>query len=116
MNAEQIARGLGGPYHREGNSWRTECPCHTGTADNSLALWDDPAKGRVRVHCFTGCDFRDVIDELRARGLWEGQEHDWRAHKHQQPRHTRQHASARPPRPPLPGPATPPSGMWRSLV
>jgi hypothetical protein len=112
MNAEQIARGLGGAYHREGTSWRTECPCHSGTADNSLALWDDPAKGHVIVQCFTGCDFRDVIDELRARGLWKDQKH-WQRDRTRRPN---RHPPARPAKPPLPGPSYLPAADWGSLA
>ena len=112
VTAEQIARGLGGPYHREGKSWRTGCPWHTGTADNALALWDDPATGRVRVQCFGGCDWRDIRRELRALGFLEGQERDQRYHQAQS-HHTR---PARPAKPPLPGPATPPSGRWRAML
>jgi hypothetical protein len=107
MSAEQIARGLGGAYHREGAWWRCKCPAHHGKTDNSLALLDDGA--RVIVMCHSGCDFRDVIRELRARGLWSGQERRQRYHRAQ----TRQPA---PQKPLPPGPAQLPTGKWRSLA
>lgn len=40
------------------DGWRASCPVHGGESGSSLHLWDDD--GDVRVHCFGGCDFREV--------------------------------------------------------
>jgi len=64
MNAETIAYALNG--QKENNQWRCWCPVHGGHA---LMVRD---KGnRPVLHCFGGCEFRDVVRELEARGLWE---------------------------------------------
>ena len=67
MNAEQIARALGGA-RRAGNSWLAHCPAHDDRTP-SLALNDSP-DGKVLIHCHAGCSQADVIAALKARGLW----------------------------------------------
>lgn len=66
MNAETLARGLGG--RRTGATWLACCPAHDDR-EPSLAIRDGD-DGRVLVHCHAGCDQRDVIDILRRHGLW----------------------------------------------
>jgi hypothetical protein len=63
MNAAQIAAALGGK--REGRDWRCQCPVHGG---RSLTLADG-RDGTLLLHCFGGCESREVFDELRASGL-----------------------------------------------
>lgn len=63
---EVIARALGG--HRSGSQWMAHCPAHDD-GDPSLAIREHD--GRVLAHCHAGCSQRDVIDALRALGLWE---------------------------------------------
>jgi hypothetical protein len=63
MRAAQIAAALGG--QREGRDWRCPCPVHGG---RSLTL-TDTRDGRLLIHCFGGCESREVFDELRASGL-----------------------------------------------
>ena len=67
MSAAQIAAVLGeaGP---EGRAWRCRCPLHGG---RSLVLRDGD-DGRVLATCWGGCDRRDVLAELRRRGLLDG--------------------------------------------
>ena len=66
MNAESIARALGG--HRAGATWMTRCPAHDDrTPSLSIRGADDNS---VLVHCHAGCDQERVIAALRARGLW----------------------------------------------
>jgi hypothetical protein len=65
MNAEAIARALGGK--RVGNQWLARCPCHND-ANPSLALRDGE-DGRVLVRCHAGCKQVAVIATLRERGL-----------------------------------------------
>ena len=59
-----IAAALGDP-RREGRAWRCRCPLHGG---HSLVLRDGD-NGRVLATCWAGCHRRDVLAELRARGL-----------------------------------------------
>jgi putative DNA primase/helicase len=67
MTAETIATALGG--RRAGATWMARCPVH---ADRSPSLSISAGKdGKVLVRCHAGCDQRDVIAALRARGLWD---------------------------------------------
>jgi hypothetical protein len=71
VTAAEIAVALGGA-HRSGAWWRCRCPVH-GSRGATLALRD----GRgVIVHCWAGCDARDVLAELGRRGLLGGAPHD----------------------------------------
>ncbi|MBK9166259.1 MAG: hypothetical protein IPM24_02210 [Bryobacterales bacterium] len=65
MTAAEIAAALGG--RKSGSGWTAKCPAHDDT-NPSLSLTDRDDK--VLVKCFAGCDQRDVIQALRARGLW----------------------------------------------
>ncbi|MAN55806.1 MAG: virulence-associated protein E [Paracoccus sp.] len=70
MTAETIARALGG--HKVGQGWTARCPAHDDR-EPSLSIRD--ADGRVLMRCHAGCDQRDVIAALKARGLWDGKAH-----------------------------------------
>jgi putative DNA primase/helicase len=70
VTAAEIAAALGGA-RREGRHWRCICPLHAGA---SLALRDD--RERLLVRCWAGCDTRDVLAELRRRGLIGGRSED----------------------------------------
>jgi DNA primase len=72
MKAESLAMALGG--RKAGAAWMACCPAHQDR-DPSLAI-TDAKDGSVLVRCHAGCDQRDVIEALRARGLWEA------AHRH----------------------------------
>jgi len=63
--AESAARRSGGA-HRSGAWWRCRCPLHQSRG-TTLALRDGD-RGLI-VKCFAGCDPRDVLAELRWRGL-----------------------------------------------
>jgi len=65
MIAAKIAAALGGA-HRSGAWWRCRCPAH-GSIGATLALRD--GERRLLLKCFGGCHPRDVLDELRRRGL-----------------------------------------------
>ncbi len=67
MNAESLAMVLGG--RKAGAAWMACCPAHQDR-DPSLAI-TDAKDGNVLVRCHAGCDQRDVIEALRARGLWD---------------------------------------------
>ena len=66
MNAEQIARQLGGK--RAGRQFKCRCVAHDDH-DPSMIVFD--GRESVQVRCLSGCDPRDIIAELRRRGLWE---------------------------------------------
>src|SRR5262249_26957275 len=65
MNAETIARALGG--RKAGGGWTARCPAHDDR-NPSLSIRD--ANGKVLVRCHAGCDQERVIAALRRRGLW----------------------------------------------
>lgn len=69
MTAETIARALGG--RKVGQGWSARCPAHD---DREPSLSIHHAEGKLLVRCHAGCDQRDVIDALKARGLWVGKE------------------------------------------
>jgi putative DNA primase/helicase len=73
MNAADIAVALG-DARREGRGWRCRCPLHNG---RSLTLRDGD-DGCVLVTCWAGCDRRDVLSELRRRGLLDPRATDYR--------------------------------------
>jgi putative DNA primase/helicase len=66
MNAETIAKGLGG--RKVGGDWMARCPAHDDR-DPSLSI-RDADDGKVLVRCHAGCDQERVIATLRSRGLW----------------------------------------------
>jgi hypothetical protein len=66
MTADEIACVLGG--RKTGRGWTARCPAHDDHSPSlSISAGHD---GRPLVKCHAGCDQRDVIDALRARGLW----------------------------------------------
>ena len=70
MTAEAIAKALGG--RKAGAAWMARCPAHDDRAP-SLSI-ADARDGKVLVRCHAGCDQRDVIAALRARGVWDADE------------------------------------------
>ena len=66
MNAEEIARALGG--RRSGKGWVAKCPAHNDKHP-SLSI-DEGRDGKVLVVCRAGCSQAALIDTLRQRGLW----------------------------------------------
>src|SRR5581483_5113837 len=67
MSAEAIAKTLGG--RKAGATWMAHCPAHDDR-EPSLAI-TETRDGTVLVRCHAGCDQRDVIAALRARGIWD---------------------------------------------
>lgn len=66
-SARDITATLGGQWH--GNHGMCRCLVHDDrTPSLKINDSDDDADGVV-VHCFAGCDWQDVKDELRAMGL-----------------------------------------------
>jgi hypothetical protein len=70
MTAETIAHALNG--RRTGSEYLCPCPTHDDRRP-SLAVRDGD-DGRVLLYCHAGCDPRDIIDALKALGLWEARE------------------------------------------
>jgi putative DNA primase/helicase len=66
MTADSIARAL--EARRSGHAWIAKCPAHD---DHNPSLSVREADGKVLLHCHGGCSQRDVIEALKARGLWE---------------------------------------------
>jgi hypothetical protein len=76
MSADHIGTTLKG--RRNGNGWLVRCPCPNhgkGRGDRfpslSVAHGDD---GRLLLRCFAGCDFLDILEELKHRGLVDGKQ------------------------------------------
>lgn len=74
-NAAEVAHLLGG--HRSGNGWLCRCPVlghgrNRGDLHPSLSVSDGDR--RLLVHCFAGCDARDVLAALGTRGVAEHRE------------------------------------------
>jgi putative DNA primase/helicase len=65
MTAESIAHALNA--RRSGSGWMAKCPAHD---DHNPSLSIREADGKVLLHCHAGCRQRDVIDALKAQGLW----------------------------------------------
>ena len=65
--AEAIAKALDG--RKAGGGWMARCPVHDDREPSLSILAGD--EGKVLVRCHAGCDQRQVIAALRARGLWE---------------------------------------------
>jgi hypothetical protein len=72
MTAADIAKALGGAHRGAGGNWSCRCPSHKDLAP-SLSVRDAEG-GRLLVHCFAGCDWREVLAELCRRGLIEKRE------------------------------------------
>lgn len=69
-SAANIARALGG--HRNGEGFLVRCPVPShgqGRGDRRPSLSIRDGDDRLLVRCFAGCDPRDVLAELRRRGL-----------------------------------------------
>jgi putative DNA primase/helicase len=70
LTAESLARLLHG--RKVGSTWMGCCPSHDDR-NPSLSIRQDD-NGKVLLHCHAGCAQRDVIDSLKAHGLWESDE------------------------------------------
>jgi putative DNA primase/helicase len=72
VSASNIARALGG--RRNGQGYLCKCPVQShgrGHGDKNPSLSIADGDGKLLVRCFAGCDSRDVLAELRRRGLLE---------------------------------------------
>ena len=64
--ARDIVRALGGKWH--GRYGMARCPAHDDREPSFSVrdMADGPA-----LHCFAGCSFKDVVRQLKARGVWD---------------------------------------------
>ena len=53
---------------RSGRQWKCKCVAHEDRSP-SMLIFD--GRSAVQVRCLAGCDQRDLIAELKRRGLWE---------------------------------------------
>ncbi len=69
MTLARIVRALGGDLYQNGHRANVPAPGH-GAADRSVSLL--MSEGRLVVHSFGAADWREVLDDLRRRGLIDG--------------------------------------------
>ena len=69
MDARAITEALGGKW--QGRYGLCRCPAHADS-NPSLKISDSDTRG-IDVHCFAGCDWKDIKNELRRQGLLAGQ-------------------------------------------
>jgi hypothetical protein len=67
--AHHAATLCGKPHHLSNGRWRCLCPAH---ADRNPSLVVADGYDALLVHCFAGCDRRDVLDALREIGVDTG--------------------------------------------
>jgi len=68
MDARAITKALGGKW--AGRYGLARCPVHADSTP-SLKISDSTHRG-IDVHCFAGCDWKDIKNELRRDGLLSG--------------------------------------------
>lgn len=74
MNAREMIEALEGRWH--GTYGTARCPAHNDR-NPSLKVSDDPNKrDGIDLHCFSGCDWRDVKRVLQRQGLLSGRDRD----------------------------------------
>ena len=76
MIAAEIARALGAA-RRSGRWWSCRCPAHDDRSP-SLSLRD--GERRLILHCWAGCEPREVLAELRCVGLLSDDRRDYPWH------------------------------------
>jgi hypothetical protein len=73
MRAEALTRQLGGRWH--GNYGTARCPSHADRHP-SLSLRDGDGD-RLLLHCFAGCNFRDIVAAIEYRFGPIARSHDY---------------------------------------
>ena len=67
MIAADIVKALGGNWNKRNGYGFVSCPCH---ADKTPSLKiKDAHDGDVILYCFAGCDWKQIKDVLRQKGL-----------------------------------------------
>lgn len=62
----EIVNALGGTLSADGSAM-VHCPAHD---DRNPSLHVTPKDGKILVYCHAGCSQEQIIDKLKARGLW----------------------------------------------
>ena len=70
MTAHEIVHSLMARPRRNRDGWLVPCVCHDDRHP-SLSIRDGEG-GKVLVHCFRGCDPREILKTLRDMGLMDG--------------------------------------------
>lgn len=65
INIEKITEALGGKKSKDG--YICHCPAHD---DKNPSLSVTEKNDKILFHCFAGCSQEQVIDQLKAKGLW----------------------------------------------
>lgn len=66
--AASIAKALDKDFRTSGDGFAVKCPVHD---DSTASLKvSDGKDNKILVHCHAGCDSRQIIAEIDARGLW----------------------------------------------
>lgn len=68
LSAEAIAHGVDDKARFSGGQWRCRCPVHQGANQN---FYVRDGRSSIVLHCFAGCTFEELVDNLRSRGLWK---------------------------------------------
>src|SRR5262249_6379266 len=79
---------LRGRWNAAANRGSARCPCHD---DHSPSLSLSDGDKALLVHCFAGCDCRDILAALRDRGLLDEEcahRHEPRSCRTEPPPHT----------------------------
>ena len=66
MDARVITEALGGKW--QGRYGLCRCPAHAD-GNPSLKISDSDTRG-IDVHCFAGCDWKDIKNELGDKACW----------------------------------------------
>jgi putative DNA primase/helicase len=69
MDARAITAALGGKW--QGRYGLCRCPTHADSTP-SLKISDSDRRG-IDVHCFAGCDWKEIKDELKRQNLLDGE-------------------------------------------
>jgi len=69
QEVNRIVQALGGKMHSP-NSGTCFCPAHKNTKTPALSV-SRGHDGRLLLKCHTGCDFNDVLQSLKEKGLLE---------------------------------------------
>ncbi|RZI45114.1 DUF7146 domain-containing protein [Candidatus Finniella inopinata] len=65
---QNIARRLDPKAFRNKGSWITKCPSHANRFGKNLSVLRGH-NGSLLVHCYSGCHWKTVMDDIRALGL-----------------------------------------------
>ncbi len=67
MIADRFLSHLEGVRSTGQDRWLARCPAHN---DQNPSLSIDDKDGKLFVYCHAGCSQDEVIDALKAKGLW----------------------------------------------